>query len=147
MFRYAVFESPGFVTIKFWHIFSEFMKTRCVGVYGYALRRYVWTKKTRWFYCHDRQNFFSSQKLVWGNKDLFRLTWLKQDVLDAIYNNFLRSDFCGTTMAQFFARKTVKAVDVTPLWWKATETLQCGLFSYGSTRDQTMETTLSRCVI
>ncbi|OWY98956.1 hypothetical protein PHMEG_00030139, partial [Phytophthora megakarya] len=63
------------------------------------------------FYGRHRPDFFSSLRLVWGDKDLFRLAWLKLDVpftmiqtppgmAGVIYDNLFRSDFCGMTMVQ-----------------------------------------------
>ncbi|CAI5735087.1 unnamed protein product [Peronospora destructor] len=63
------------------------------------------------FYALHRPNFFASLKLTWGDKDLFRLAWLKLDVpftmiqtppgmAGIISDGFLRSDFCGMTMVQ-----------------------------------------------
>ncbi|EGZ29016.1 hypothetical protein PHYSODRAFT_475546 [Phytophthora sojae] len=63
------------------------------------------------FYALHRPDFFSSLRLVWGDKDLFRLAWLKLNVPFAmiqtppgmagtVYDAFLRSDFCGMTMVQ-----------------------------------------------
>ncbi|KAG4047845.1 hypothetical protein PC123_g16820 [Phytophthora cactorum] len=64
-----------------------------------------------WFYALHRPDFFSSLRLVWGDKDLFRLAWLKLEIpftmiqtppgmAGIIYNSLLRSDFCGLTMVQ-----------------------------------------------
>ncbi|KAE8914456.1 hypothetical protein PF005_g13555 [Phytophthora fragariae] len=63
------------------------------------------------FYALHRPDFFSALRLVWGDKDLFRLAWLKLDVpftmiqtppgmAGTVYDAFLRSDFCGMTMVQ-----------------------------------------------
>ncbi|KAG3110941.1 hypothetical protein PI125_g9574 [Phytophthora idaei] len=63
------------------------------------------------FYALHRPDFFSSLRLVWGDKDLFRLAWLKLEIpftmiqtppgmAGIIYNSLLRSDFCGLTMVQ-----------------------------------------------
>ncbi|RQM11528.1 hypothetical protein DD237_005510 [Peronospora effusa] len=63
------------------------------------------------FYALNRPNFFTSLKLVWGDKDLFRLAWLKLNVpftmiqtppgmAGIISDGFFRSDFCGMTMVQ-----------------------------------------------
>ncbi|GMF41173.1 unnamed protein product [Phytophthora lilii] len=63
------------------------------------------------FYAIHRPDFFSSLKIVWGDKDLFRLAWLKLDtpftmiqtppgMAGTVVDIFLRSDFCGMTMVQ-----------------------------------------------
>uniref|UniRef100_H3GWP8 Glycosyltransferase family 71 protein n=1 Tax=Phytophthora ramorum TaxID=164328 RepID=H3GWP8_PHYRM len=63
------------------------------------------------FYARHRPNFFSRLRLAWGDKDLFRLAWVKLDVpfhmiqtppgmAGTIVDSFLRSDFCGMTMVQ-----------------------------------------------
>ncbi|GMF80506.1 unnamed protein product [Phytophthora fragariaefolia] len=63
------------------------------------------------FYALHRPDFLSSLRLVWGDKDLFRLAWLKLDVpftmiqtppgmAGTVFDAFLRSDFCGMTMVQ-----------------------------------------------
>ncbi|KAL3666428.1 hypothetical protein V7S43_008679 [Phytophthora oleae] len=63
------------------------------------------------FYALHRPDFFTSLRLVWGDKDLFRLAWLKLEVpftmiqtppgmAGTIYDTLLRSDFCGMTMVQ-----------------------------------------------
>ncbi|ETI49085.1 hypothetical protein F443_06988, partial [Phytophthora nicotianae P1569] len=63
------------------------------------------------FYALHRPDFFSSLRLVWGDKDLFRLAWLKLEVpftmiqtppgmAGIVYDSVLRSDFCGLTMVQ-----------------------------------------------
>ncbi|KAK1933831.1 hypothetical protein P3T76_011591 [Phytophthora citrophthora] len=63
------------------------------------------------FYALHRPDLFSSLRLVWGDKDLFRLAWLKlglpftmiqtpPGMAGRIYDTLLRSDFCGMTMVQ-----------------------------------------------
>ncbi|KAF4027962.1 putative Mannosyltransferase [Phytophthora infestans] len=63
------------------------------------------------FYALHRPNLFSSLRLLWGDKDLFRLAWLKLEIpftmiqtppamAGIIYGFLLRSDFCGLTMVQ-----------------------------------------------
>ncbi|KAG1709211.1 hypothetical protein DVH05_019855 [Phytophthora capsici] len=63
------------------------------------------------FYALHRPDFFTSLRLVWGDKDLFRLAWLKLEIpftmiqtppgmAGTIYDTLLRSDFCGMTMVQ-----------------------------------------------
>jgi alpha 1,2-mannosyltransferase len=63
------------------------------------------------FYALHRPDFFSSLKLVWGDKDLFRLAWLKLEIpfhmiqtppgmAGTVVETLLRSDFCGMTMVQ-----------------------------------------------
>ncbi|KAG7396756.1 hypothetical protein PHYBOEH_001832 [Phytophthora boehmeriae] len=69
-------------------------------------------------YALHSPNFFSDLKLVWGDKDLFRLAWLKLNVpfhmiqtppgmAGVVVDTFLRSDFCGMTMVQHDANGDV----------------------------------------
>lgn len=70
------------------------------------------------FYALHRPDFFSSLRLVWGDKDLFRFAWLKLEIpftmiqtppgmAGTIFDSFLRSDFCGMTMVQHDADEEI----------------------------------------
>lgn len=55
-----------------------------------------------------RPNIFANLKLAWGDKDLFRLAWLKTNTSfhmiqtpPGIAGSLVQSKFCGMTMAQF----------------------------------------------
>ncbi|KAG7377874.1 hypothetical protein PHYPSEUDO_010878 [Phytophthora pseudosyringae] len=63
------------------------------------------------YYATHRPNLFTKLKLVWGDKDLFRLAWLQMDK-EFFYNdrrvpgtlgivNHARQRYCGVTMVQY----------------------------------------------
>ncbi|RLN95347.1 hypothetical protein BBJ28_00024767 [Nothophytophthora sp. Chile5] len=59
------------------------------------------------FFTFHQPNLFNHLKLVWGDKDLFRLAWIKLDVpfhmiqtLPAVAGKVVDGSFCGMTMVQ-----------------------------------------------
>ncbi|POM68154.1 Hypothetical protein PHPALM_15721 [Phytophthora palmivora] len=66
------------------------------------------------FFTFHRPNPFVQLKLVWGDKDLFRLAWLKLEVPftmiqspPAIAGKIINGSFCGMTMVQHDAQGAV----------------------------------------
>ncbi|ETI55283.1 hypothetical protein F443_02024 [Phytophthora nicotianae P1569] len=66
------------------------------------------------FFTFHRPNPFVQLKLVWGDKDLFRLAWLKLDVPffmiqspPAVAGKAINGSLCGMTMVQYDAQGEV----------------------------------------
>ncbi|KAK1943190.1 hypothetical protein P3T76_005827 [Phytophthora citrophthora] len=67
-----------------------------------------------WFFTFHRPNPFMQLKLVWGDKDLFRLAWLKLAAPfhmiqrpPAVAGRYINRSFCGMTMVQHDAQGEV----------------------------------------
>ncbi|RLN13992.1 hypothetical protein BBJ28_00026219, partial [Nothophytophthora sp. Chile5] len=70
-------------------------------------RRHAAPLELVYFYTFHEPNFFEELKLVYGDKDLFRLAWLKLGVAfhmiqtpPALAGKVLKGSFCGMTMVQ-----------------------------------------------
>ncbi|RLN95348.1 hypothetical protein BBJ28_00024768, partial [Nothophytophthora sp. Chile5] len=77
-------------------------------------RRHAVSLELVHFFTFHRPNLFSQLKLVWGDKDLFRLAWLKLKTPfhmiatpPAMAGKFVNQTFCGMTMVQHDAQGNV----------------------------------------